>query len=96
MALYILLLLYVDYTIITSDNQLLSRLIVTLAMEFIMKDLGPLSYFLDIKVIPYDDELFLAQAKYALETLTKKKMLQSKYVNTLLAVNRNLHLNKTS
>lgn len=65
-------------------------------MEFATKDLGPLHYFLGIEVIPYDGGIFLSQAEYALGILTKTKMLQSKHVNTPLAVNHNLHLTKTS
>lgn len=65
-------------------------------MEFAIKDLGPLHYLLGIKVIPYDGGVFLSQAKYATELLTKTKMLHANHVNTPLVVNHNLHLNQTS
>jgi hypothetical protein len=47
----LLLLVYVDDIIVTSNKQaLLSRLVSRLSSEFSMKDLGPLHYFLGIEV----------------------------------------------
>lgn len=60
------LLLYVDDIILTtsSDNLCISIMSI-LAKEFVMKDLGPLSFFLGIYVSCIIDSLFLSQCTYA-------------------------------
>lgn len=61
---FIILLLYVDDIIITSnDPYSISTLIQQLAKEFAMKDLGPLHYFLGLEVYRSRDTLFLSQTK---------------------------------
>ena len=68
----IYLLLYVDdMVIIRSNSSMLSSLIDRLAKEFSMKDLGDLHYFLGIEFIRNDKDLFLNQAKYELDLLTR-------------------------
>ena len=42
--------------------------------EFEMKDLGPLKYFLGIKVSRSNKEIFLSQRKYALDLLQETGM----------------------
>jgi len=57
----ILLLVYVDDVIVTSNQSLLlDNLISKLNTEFCMKDLGPLHFFLGIEVIPFSGGLFLS------------------------------------
>ena len=57
----ILLLVYVDDIIVTSNTpSLLFRLVSRLTSEFSMKDLGPLHYFLGIEVIHFSGGLFLS------------------------------------
>lgn len=57
----IILLLYVDDNIGTSNNgNLLYRLIFKLGKEFSMKDLGPFNYFLGIEVSTFPGGLFLS------------------------------------
>lgn len=65
-------------------------------MGFAIRDLGPLHYFLSIKVIPYQDGVSLSQAKYVVELLTKTHVLCAKHVNTPLVINHDLHLNRTA
>ncbi|XP_071704315.1 uncharacterized mitochondrial protein AtMg00810-like [Rutidosis leptorrhynchoides] len=61
-----LLLLYVDDIILTSSSDSLRTSIISLlALEFSMKDLGPLSYFLGISVTRQPHSLFLQQTTYA-------------------------------
>ena len=60
----ILLLLYVDDTIITGDNLSgIQELKNFLSQQFEMKDLGYLSYFLGLEIIYSIDGLYITQAK---------------------------------
>uniref|UniRef100_A0A6N2KNP9 Integrase catalytic domain-containing protein n=1 Tax=Salix viminalis TaxID=40686 RepID=A0A6N2KNP9_SALVM len=77
------LLLYVDDMVITGNNtSMLHSLIDRLASEFSMKDLGDLHYFLGIEVVRNDKGLFLSQAKYALDLLTRAEMVDCKPIST--------------
>ena len=66
----ILLLLYVDDMIITSNdlsgNQELNDF---LSQQFEMKDLGHLSYFLGLEITYSTEGLYITQAKYAFDLL---------------------------
>ena len=79
----IYLLLYVDDMVITGSNSsMLSSLIDRLAKEFSMKDLGDLHYFLGIEVVRNDKDLFLNQANYELDLLTRAKLVDCKPIST--------------
>ena len=74
----IYLIVYVDDTIVTGPNQTqLQQFITTLASRFSLKDIGPLSYFLGVEVIPHTHGLFLSQSKYINDILQKAEMLTS-------------------
>ena len=67
----ILLLLYVDDMIITSDDLSgIQDLKDFLSQQFEMKDLGHLSYFLGLEITHSTDGLYITQAKYASELLS--------------------------
>ncbi|XP_022019527.1 uncharacterized mitochondrial protein AtMg00810-like [Helianthus annuus] len=69
------LLTYVDDIILTtSSNTLCDRLMSTLSGEFAMKDLGPLSYFLGISVTRTGNSMFLSQAAYAKDIISRAAM----------------------
>ncbi|XP_022030534.1 uncharacterized mitochondrial protein AtMg00810-like [Helianthus annuus] len=69
------LLIYVDDIILTiSSDTLRSHLITSLAAEFAMKDLGPLTYFLGIQVSRNADTMFLSQQSYALDIVSRAGM----------------------
>nr|XP_040251898.1 uncharacterized mitochondrial protein AtMg00810-like [Aegilops tauschii subsp. strangulata] len=73
------LLLYVDDIILTvSVPDLLQRLTARLRDEFVLKDLGPLHYFLGIEVVRRTDSFFLHQQKYAHKLLKRASMLNCK------------------
>ncbi|GJZ55767.1 uncharacterized mitochondrial protein-like protein [Tanacetum coccineum] len=82
------LLVYVDDLILTGNNEsLLTSFTTRLNQEFAIKDLGDLSYFLGLEVSYTNDGLFLSQAKYATDVLTRAALLDSKPVSTPLATN---------
>lgn len=71
----IILLLYVDDTILTGNNSNeIQSLICQLAKAFAKKDLGPLNYFLGLEVSRTKYCLFLSQTKYGVDLLRKLKM----------------------
>ncbi|XP_022019502.1 uncharacterized mitochondrial protein AtMg00810-like [Helianthus annuus] len=77
------LLIYVDDIILTKSSKSLRVLLIsTLAGEFAMKDLGPLSYFLVISVQRKGDTLFLSQQSYALDIIERARMQTCKSVAT--------------
>ncbi|GJX54582.1 retrovirus-related pol polyprotein from transposon RE1, partial [Tanacetum coccineum] len=51
--------------------------------EFAIKDLGDLSYFLGLEVSYTNDGLFLSQAKYATDVLSRATLLDSKPMSTI-------------
>ena len=87
----ILLLLYVDDMIITGDdlsgNQELKDF---LSQQFEMKDLRHLSYFLGLKITHSTNGLYITQAKYDSELLSRAGLTNSKTVDT--PVELNVHL----
>lgn len=74
-----LILVNVDDIIITGSNQeYLQDLISVLSRRFVMRDLGTLSYFLDIEVLSHGQNLLLSQTKYAQDLLMKAGMQDCK------------------
>ena len=79
----ILLLLYVDYIIITGDNTVgLSSLKQFLNRQFEMKDLGLLSYFLGLEIFQDSSGYFLTQAKYTSDLLASASLTDCKTATT--------------
>lgn len=80
------LLVYVDDIIMTGNSSAeLSKLIATLAARFSLKDLGCLSYFLGVEVIPSAAGMFLSQRKYIIDLLHKSGMTNTKPASTPLS-----------
>jgi len=74
---------YVDDFLITGSNSnLIAQFITCLANRFSLKDLGQLSYFLEIEATRTKAGLHLMQRRYVLDLLTKTKMLDAKTVST--------------
>ena len=87
------LLVYVDDLIlIGNDNGFLARIISQLAAKFSIKDLGHLSFFLGVEVIPTTDGLLLSQNKYIRELLEKTEMVDAKAVQSPLSLTQVPHL----
>ena len=55
-----------------------------------MKDLGHLSYFLSLEITHSTDELYITQAKYASELLSRAGLTDSKTVDTPVELNAHL------
>lgn len=76
-------LIYVDDIFIASScGKATDRLIQQLSINFAIKDLGQLSYFLGIEVILKEGELILTQRKYISDLLKKENMLSCKSADT--------------
>ena len=82
-------LVYIDDIIIIGSNpQYLQHLITQLDKKFTLKDLGPLHYFLSIKVTQLANGfLHLSQQKYIQDLLTRSHMESAKSVLTLMVAN---------
>ena len=84
----ILLLLYVDDMIITgNDLSGIQKLKVFLIQQFEKKDLGHLSYFLGLEITHSTNGLYITQAKYTSELLSRAGLTDSKTVDTLVEFN---------
>ena len=59
---------------LTRDGRLIGDCKSNLAVEFEMKDLGPMHYFLGLEVWQRDGCFFIGQGKYAVEILKRFKM----------------------
>ncbi|GKV50876.1 hypothetical protein SLEP1_g57556 [Rubroshorea leprosula] len=68
---------------------LVAKKIDHLMSTFALKDLGTLNYFLSIEVIKFNGRIFLSQAKYATDLLTRTAMLEASIISTPLAVKEN-------
>ena len=87
----ILLLLYVDDMIITGDDLSgIQELKDFLSQQFAMKDLGHLNYFLGLAITHSIDGLYITQAKYAFEFLSRAGLTDSKTVDTPIELNAHL------
>ena len=87
----ILLLLYVDDMIITGDNLSdIEELKDFLNQQFEMKDLGHLSYFLGLEITHSTDGLYITQAKYTLDLLSRAGLTDNKTVDTPVKLNAHL------
>ena len=79
----IYLLLYVDDIIITGNStSQVDHLVTALNSVFELKDLGDLSYFLGIQILPTRFGLTLCQSKYASDVLHRFSMENSKPTKT--------------
>ncbi|KAG6468869.1 hypothetical protein ZIOFF_073564 [Zingiber officinale] len=91
------LLVYVDDLILIRNNaNALQGFINQLGVQFSIKDLGTLSYFLGVDVVSSPGGLCLSQKKYLLDILTKTYMAKSKLVQMPMATSTSLHLSDDS
>ena len=89
----ILLLLYVDDIIITGDDLSgIQELKNFFSQQFEMKDLRHFSYFLGLEITYSTNGLYITQAKYASELLSRARLTDSKTVDTPVKLNAHLTL----
>ena len=87
----ILFLLYVNDIIITDDDLSgIQELKDFPNQQFEMKDLGHLSYFLGLEITHCTIGLYITQAKYASELLSRAGLIDSKTVDTPVMLNAHL------
>lgn len=79
----IFILVYVDDIIVTGPSPShIQSFITTLATKFSLKDLGSLSYFLGVEVLPHPKRILLSQSKYILDILSRTNMAECKPIST--------------
>jgi hypothetical protein len=78
----VILLLYVDDLFLTGEEKLITECKRRLSLEFEMKDLGLMHYFLGLEVWQSLERIFLNQGKYTVEILKRFDMLECKPMNT--------------
>ena len=85
------LIVYVNDMIITGDDiEEISRLQEQLSIEFEMKNLGGLKYFLGIEVARSRQGIFLSQRKYILDLLAEVGLLECKPTDIPIVQNHKL------
>ncbi|KAI9156543.1 hypothetical protein LWI28_008344 [Acer negundo] len=88
------LLIYVDDIILTGNNSAhVDQFVNTLAQRFSLKDLGPFSYFLGVKVLPYKHGTLLSQRRYIQDLPTRTNMANANSVQTPLPTSPPITLN---
>jgi hypothetical protein len=86
----VILLLYVDEMFLTGNAKLIVKYKRNLALEFEMKDLGMMHYFLGLEVWQKPNEIFLSQGKYALEILKRFEIMDCESMPTPMVTNLKL------
>ena len=85
-----MLLLYVDGMFPTGEDEIIKDENRRLSIEFKIKYLGMIHYFLGMEVWKSANGIFLGQGKYAMEILKRFKMLDCKAISTPMASNLKL------
>jgi histone deacetylase 1/2 len=87
----IFMLIYVDDIVVASSSEkAVAALLHDLGLDFALKDLGGLHYFLGIEVKKVHDGIILSQEKYANDLLRRVNMKMCKSVDTPLSVSEKL------
>jgi hypothetical protein len=91
----VILLLYVNDLFLTGEEKPIPESKRKLVVEFKMKDLGIMHYFLGLEVWQRQDEIFLNQGKYTIEILKRFDIMDCKVMPTPMMTNLKL-LSETS
>jgi hypothetical protein len=88
----VILVLYVDDLFLTGEEHMIALTKRELSIEFEMKDLGLIHYFLGLEMWQKPGEIFLSQSKYAVDVLRRFGMLDCKSMTTPMISNlKKLH-----
>eukprot|EP00253_Pinus_taeda_P025819 PITA_25819 len=88
----LILVLYVDDLVITGAERLIEHCKRDLAMEFEMKDIGLMHYFLGLEVWQEEGHFFLGQGKYIVDILSRFHMENCRPMSTPMITNwKKLH-----
>jgi hypothetical protein len=83
----VILILYVYDLFLTRDEGIIARCKREITLEFEMKDLGLMHYFLGLEVWKRQGEIFLAQGKYTVDVLKRFGMMDCKSISTPMITN---------
>ena len=83
----LVLVLYVDDLFLTGSSKLIKDCKQNLEVEFDMKDLGLMHYFLGLEVCQKNGDIFMGQERYALEILKRFKMQECRPMATPMITN---------
>lgn len=72
---HLILVLYVDNLFLIGCKRIREECKRDLAIEFNMKDLGLMHYFMGLEMWQKDGEIFLKQGKYTIEVLKRIRMM---------------------
>ncbi|XP_016574332.1 uncharacterized mitochondrial protein AtMg00810-like [Capsicum annuum] len=83
----VIMLIYVDDIVLTENNEeFIQTLITQLSLEFVLKDLGKLHYFLGLEVQYFPGGITPSQGKYTKYLLNRAKLIESSHFNTPMAL----------
>ena len=86
----VILLLYVDDLFLTGEEKIIFSCKKKVVVEFKMKDLGMMHYFLGLEVWQNLDKIVLRQGKYTMEILKIFRMMDCKPMTMLMMMNLKL------
>ena len=90
-------LVYIDDLLLTRNNLMFFNTFLTaLANKFSLKDLGTLTYFLKVDLLPIATGMFYSQSSYIWDILTKANMCEAKLVNTPMSTSCTFNTNSRS
>jgi hypothetical protein len=83
----LILVLYVDALFLTGSETFIAECKRDLALEYEMKDLGLMHYFMGLEVWQRDGQTFLGQGKYEVEILKRFGMQDYRPMSTPMVTN---------
>eukprot|EP00253_Pinus_taeda_P008433 PITA_08433 len=83
----LILVLYVDDLFLTGSSKLIKGCKENLAIEFDMKDLGQMHYFVGLEVWQQKGEIFLGQGRYTIKILKRFRMQDCRPMATPMITN---------
>jgi hypothetical protein len=92
----LILVLYVDDLFLTRDEKLIDGCKRDLTLNFKMKDLVMMHYFLGLEVWQRPDDIFLSQGKYTMEIMQRFRMMDCKSIARPMVMNQKLLIDSSS